>query len=45
VDKGLTVDKEEEATRTTVGIADLPPGGRIAVELKVVAAAPDCNDQ
>ena len=27
-------------TRTTVEVAQLPPGGRIAVELKVVAHCP-----
>jgi len=27
------------ATRTTIAVSDLPPGGRIAVELKVVARA------
>ena len=28
-------------TRTTVEVAELPPGGRIAVELKVVAHCAD----
>ena len=27
-------------TRTTIEVGELPPGGRIAVELKVVARAP-----
>jgi len=31
------------ATRTTIGVTDLPPGGRIAVELKVVARCPDAG--
>lgn len=32
-----------KATRTTIETTDLPPGGRIAVELKVVAQVQDAN--
>lgn len=31
------------ATRTTIGVTDLPPGGRIAVEIKAVAKLRGCS--
>ena len=35
---------EQPPTRTTVEVRELPPGGRIAVELKVVAALPSATE-
>lgn len=33
--------KGVSACRTTIQVVELPPGGRIAVEMKVVARAPE----